>query len=746
MRRLIGSLLTAIGLGACGILAPLPPPANLDQRLSALPTQGMPLRAPVTIRWDDHQIPFIEAEHDDDLAFAIGIVQAHLRLGLMEFLRHASQGRLAEIGGPLVADIDHALRIVDFGKAAPEIVRNMPEDTRRWLDHFVRGVNFYVAHSRELPHEYKVMGIEPAPWTAEDVITAGRLASADVNWFIWFSLLKQRKREDWPRLWAQLVAEGSASFPSYAADRSSRQALFQDLLGGFSRSGSNSVAVAGWRSASGSALLASDPHLGVSQPNLWIIIGYRSPSYHAVGLMPPALPFIALGRNPDVAWGGTNLRAASSDLFDLSGQNGDVFRERVEQIKVRWWFDRTEKIRETPHGPVISDAGLLDLGPGGPFALRWVGHDASDELTAMLGVSRARNWEQFRTALEPFAVSAQNMVYADRHGNIGLHLAARLPKRPASTPSDAVLPPDALRHWQNQVNGRVLPSSYNPPAGLLATGNNRGAESPVPVGYFFSPNDRVVRMGELLRDNQRVTLQDLAILQRDVREESSVLVRDAIVARVDPAWLSPDEQLIIEELRRWDGRYETDSKEAVTFMAFATVFASRFLTAEQLAAYEAAGRLGTLLAKDIAVAPAASLRQPMKEAAAAAKQRRGKFATWGDMHRLSLSHTLGMIPVLGRRFVFGDIPVAGSSQTINKTAHALTDRRHTTRYGSNARHISDLANPDENYFVLLGGQDGWMSSSTFLDQVPLWQRGEYVKVPLDPDRAPSFRHRTVLRP
>ena len=65
-----------------------------------------------------------------------------------------------------------------------------------------------------------------------------------------------------------------------------------------------------------------------------------------------------------------------------------------------------------------------------------------------------------------------------------------------------------------------------------------------------------------------------------------------------------------------------------------------------------------------------------------------------------------------------------------KTAHGATNERHYARYGSQARHISDLSDPDANHFVLLGGQDGWFNSSTFLDQLPLWLQGTYIQLPL----------------
>jgi len=37
---------------------------------------------------------------------------------------------------------------------------------------------------------------------------------------------------------------------------------------------------------------------------------------------------------------------------------------------------------------------------------------------------------------------------------------------------------------------------------------------------------------------------------------------------------------------------------------------------------------------------------------------------------------------------------------------------------------------DENYFLLFGGNDGWLGSENFADQVPLWQQGKYIRMPL----------------
>ena len=133
IRSTIGSALIGGLVAGCAFLAPLPKPTTVEQRLAAFPAAGLPLRGRVTVHWDRHQIPFIEAEHDEDAAFALGLVHAHLRLGQMETFRRIAQGRIAEMGGPLATDIDHSLRIIDFGRAAAAIEAALPPETRTWL-------------------------------------------------------------------------------------------------------------------------------------------------------------------------------------------------------------------------------------------------------------------------------------------------------------------------------------------------------------------------------------------------------------------------------------------------------------------------------------------------------------------------------------------------------------------------------------------------------------------------------------
>lgn len=740
MRLLVSLALTTL-LAGCALLRPLPEETSVDERLKAFPTTGLPLQGQVQVRWDDHQIPFIEAEHDDDAAFALGLVHAHLRLGQMAMYRKIAQGRIAEMGGPLAADIDHGLRILDFGKAAAETEAGMSPEARRWMERFVEGVNLYQDRLEVLPYEYRALGLEREPWTVQDLLAFGRLSGTDVTWLVWFNLLQLRQRDDWPELWARLIDTGGRSQPSFAMGAGGGD--LAAILETVARSGSNSIAIAPERTTTGGAIIASDPHLGLNLPNTWILAGLKSPSYHVVGMMVPGLPVFAIGRNADIAWGGTNMRSAASDLVDLSAVARSEISERRETIRVRGWLDREIVVRESRWGPVISDAPQFeDLGLP-PLALRWTGHRPSDEISAMLAVSRAGSFDEFRQAFADFSLPAQNMIYADARGNIGQLMAVQLPARGDGAPADMLTPPQASdAAWSRILGSLELPFAYNPEKGFLASANNRPTDAAdIRIGYFFSPSDRVTRMAELVEAGGGMSLEGAQALQQDVAMPSSMVLRDAFLAAlgaagIDPraAGLSAEESATLELMAGWDGRYDQASRGAVTFEIFraelTTAFYKQTLGEDDWQAFADVGDIRTLLAADLAEADPAALRPLLRQSLAAAAGKTRDFAGWGGMHRLMLRHPLAFLPLIGGRFAFADLPAAGSSETLMKTAHGLTSERHRVRYGSNSRHVSDMTDPDRNLFVLLGGQDGWLNSSTFLDQVPLWRDGEYIELPL----------------
>lgn len=690
-------------------------PSTLQQRLATFPTAGLAVSHPVRIRWNEHAVPYIEAETDADAAYALGMVQAHLRVAQLQIMKRVAQGRVSEMLGPFTIELDHALRLLDLTGAAIKCEGALPASTRAWIEPFVRGLNDYQSRAQPRPREFLWLGLRLEPWTLIDVLTLGRLAGADVNWGGYLPLLKARGKPGFAEFWRRLRIVGGT--------------LSSSLLGRglthVARAGSNSVAIAASRSANGAPLMANDPHLGQSLPNFWLLAGLRCPSYRMVGLMPVGLPFVGVGAGAHCAWGGTNMRAASSDLVDVSGLADAEIETRETLIRVRGLGTRRRRIRHTRFGPILNDAKILKVA-GGPVALRWIGQDPSDETGAFLAAARARNGDEFRAAFDSFGVCAQNILLASRDGHIGHVYAAHLPRRTGWPDETPVLSTEqAEAAWRERWSAATLPLTLDPACGYRVSANDRPQFTDSPLGFFFSEGDRAARLAQLA-DRTNLKLEDLAALQRDTLTPGAARLAQGLADMLDQAGV---DRGLIDLLRSWDGDYAADASAPVAFEALIGALARR------LAAGDASmdgewGRYTRLLLGDLEALPADARKTLLRAATADAQKARRRYPTWGAMHRLRITHLMGLVPMLGQAWTVAEWGAGGSRETPMKNAHGVVRGRHLVEYGAQARHLSDLSDLDANHFVLLGGNDGWIDSAQYVDQLPLWREGRYIRMPL----------------
>ncbi|MEM8757379.1 MAG: penicillin acylase family protein [Planctomycetota bacterium] len=742
-----GVLLAGVGVAllSCALTPPRVGSVDGVSRLNSVDGSWPGLGAAVRIGWDEHLIPSIEAESAADAAYAIGVVHAHLRLVQMELFRKISQGRISEVAGPPTVEIDAAIRAVDLGRAAEAIEAGLDARTREWIEAYVAGINAYRERMDRRPSDARVLGIGlREPWTVRDVLTFGRLASVDVNWGRWITLAGLRDEAGAEDFTARLWRFSDAGVSSFGAGEPHRL----DVLTDVGRSGSNAFVVSGSRSSSGGALVASDPHLGLSQPNTWCIVGYRTPGSSVVGLTIPGLPFVLVGRNERVAWTGTNMQGSSSVLYRLP-EGWEAESTRTEPIGVRFWFDAERSVRESAFGPVITDAELLSSLDDGDVALRWRGHTASDEFGSFLRASLATDWDGFRGAFSGYAAGGQNLLYGDSAGNIGQLMAIEaVPAAAAASRIGVVDAGDRAYAWSEGVPSDELPTGFNPESGVLVSANNVPTPMEPPLVAQGNANDRVLRMQGLLGQAGPLSLDDLAAVQRDVYSEPSHRVAARLVELGAGVASGSAAAGLRDELAAWDGAYERESRGALVYQVVLAalidpLYADRYGEGI-LRVLRSAGYLHDFVREDLAGDGAAGLVALAFESAVDDAPA-GKV--WGAIHELPLAHPIGLVPVLGRGYVFDRLAYRGSTTVVAKAAHSVTSGKHTPRFGANSRMLIDMGTQDDNRVVLLGGQDGWIGSDRMLDMVPLWSGGRYVPLPLTREGQASRRVReTVLEP
>jgi penicillin amidase len=335
------------------------------------------------------------------------------------------------------------------------------------------------------------------------------------------------------------------------------------------------------------------------------------------------------------------------------------------------------------------------------------------------------------------------MNFASISGGVAQFTAAQLPQRDDPFPADIVAAADG---WESLLDAWQLPAGIDPARGFIASANARPNENRPVIGFLFSPPARRDRISELLKQNSQIGIADMIRIQRDVHRNSALAERDCLLAWAAEAKIAAQTGPLAA-IPNWNGDYDADSKGALAFELLFYHLACALVIKRKRRAYAAAWANRELIWSDIRESYPEPRAAAMRTAVRRAARDFRPGATWGSRHRIRLAHMLGAIPSAGRRWRALDIPASGTSETIMKTAHPMTNRRHAARYGSVARHISDMADPDANFFALLGGNDGWLGSTTAIDQAALWQAGEYICVPLSPETVrTTFAHQTVLTP
>lgn len=99
------------------------------------------LKDKVTVCRDAYGIPFLEAKNMEDMAMAVGYVHASDRLTQMMGLKLVSEGRLAEMAGPAVVDLDIYMRAMNIRRAAEDLYKNITPENRALLERYCDGIN-----------------------------------------------------------------------------------------------------------------------------------------------------------------------------------------------------------------------------------------------------------------------------------------------------------------------------------------------------------------------------------------------------------------------------------------------------------------------------------------------------------------------------------------------------------------------------------------------------------------------------
>ncbi|MEO8249992.1 MAG: penicillin acylase family protein, partial [Burkholderiales bacterium] len=374
---------------------------------------------------------------------------------------------------------------------------------------------------------------------------------------------------------------------------------------------------------------------------------------------------------------------------------------------------------------------------------------------------RARNWDQFRAAMNRWGAPGENQVFADAGGNIGWVPGGLTPIRPnwdGLTP----VPGDGRYEWSGYRHGDELPREFNPARGYIVTANENNIPPGHPaaakgIGYEWADSARSRRLKALFEQKAAAgvpfSLADSEAMQNDIvsTQAQRMLKVLAPLNSADPQ-VAPALQL----LKNWDGTIDKDSPAAALY----EVWSSKFLRAAvlkaalgdagaKLAAPGDASRVLALIENPIPWMPPAErdalMLQSLKSATAELQTKLGADMTqwkWGTLHRAEFRHRFADIvdPATRKQLDVGDWPMSGSAFTPMAASFRASDWHLTS--GASFRMVLDVGNWDASRFINTPGQSGDPASPHYRDLAPLWLAGKYV--PLVYSRA-AVERETVKR-
>lgn len=761
---------------------------NYDGTVARLPIKGE-----VEILRDRFGIPHIYAKNEHDTLFAQGYVHAQDRLWQMEMNRRLADGRLSEIAGPELVDIDYWVRILGIDKLRCGLAESLDSKSLSLAKSYVKGINEYIKQAgEELPLEFQSIRLTPKRWKVEDVFSIVALNAFFLETNLRQELLAIMARKNVDAAGWALIYPSSPD-EELAEDKYYDQ--FRDLkigeitpaaLAFYSPSskfkpggGSNNWVVA--KSKYGKPMLANDPHLGLMLPPVWYFCHLNNPVTNVAGSSMAGVPGIVIGHNEKVAWGLTNVMADIIDLYVLRVDRNDPTRYLVgdeyfpmERIKTTFGLPKgkseTRTIYETRFGPVISE---VKEGVDAVVALKWLGGLSASQIgdrsyRGMLGLNKANNVDEAIAAAGEFKLIIQNLVMADIDGNIAWHPMGAIPKRKGYS---GRLPADGSSgkmDWDGFIPYNQRPSKVNPPEGWIATANQNTHENNYPHKFthgWCAPY-RHERISQLLQKYQDPTIEDFQMMQMD---DYSLQANRLLPRLFNYSITGEKAKEALEHLKRWNREIEPDSAGALVFKVFLTTWAKELLGDELgdgLQIYYA-NFSGPMLLHDTILDDPKSpfwdrIDTPEKETPEMilAEALSGTIDwiekefgpdrerwRWGGVHAYFWNHPGAESKMEKKLLSRGPFGAPGDGFTINAAGFNPAKGGYGVQCIPSMRMIVPLDNLDRTMIVGPMGQSGQPGHPHYDDLLPFYLKGEAVPFPFTREAVETLTiSRLILKP
>ncbi|MGV6830532.1 MAG: penicillin acylase family protein [bacterium] len=723
------------------------------------------LEAEVTVHYDEQLIPHVFAQNEHDLYKAQGYLTAKHRLWQVEFQTYAAAGRLSEIVGANAINYDRSERRRGMGHGADQAIAFMEKhdtETLRFVQDYADGVNAYIDQldPKDYPVEYKLLDYAPEAWTPKKtalllMYMTKMLAGYDDD-LEYTNTLREIGKENFDLLFPDffditdpvIPKETDWSFidvPQTEAPMS--EAVLDTITASLDKpnpdNGSNNWAVSGAKSTTGNPILANDPHLGLNLPSIWFVMQLSTPDHNAFGATIPGALGVISGFNQHIAWGETNATRDVIDWYKIEfnedrtkykydGQWKDV-NIRVEEIKVKGQEAYIDTVLYTHHGPVVFDKNFRSDNERAGYAMRWIGHDGGNNQKTFIELNKAKNYNDYVSALKYWNAPAQNFVFASTEGDIALWIQGKFANKWEGQGKFLMDGSKPENDWQSYIPQEFNAHTKNPERGFVSSANQHPVDENYPY-YVFNDGYETYRnrvINDYFNSKDQFSVADFKALHNNNYNLKASELVPYMLANMDASSLTAEEKVIYDEMKAWKFNNDLDEvgpsiwrqwygklydmvwdefeSGAVSMTSPYTYQTIQLLKNngdhEYMDLLETEDKKET--AKDLFLLSFQKAAARLQEI----KEEEGDY-TWVNYKGTFVGHLLQALPAFSRF----DVPIGGDRNIVNATSE---------NHGPSWRMIVEMTSPPTALGIYPGGQSGNPGSKYYDNFIDDWAAGEY---------------------
>jgi acyl-homoserine-lactone acylase len=539
---------------------------HLDCLLFTIHSQAQINPSKIDIIRDKYGVPHIFGKTDPEVAYGLAWAHAEDDFETIQQSLMAGKAMLAQYQGKKGASIDYIVHLLRI----PELVEERYEtdlapDFKKLLEGYSAGLNAYAAkHPKEVLLK-KIFPVTPKDMVQYSVLQLCVLSGAD----------------------KALAAIFGGTVP---------------LLENYKTQGSNAFAFNSNKTTDGKVYLAINAHQPLEGPVAFYEAHLSSEEgWNILGANFPGAPSILHGVNEHLGWAHTVNDPDKLDVYQLEINQDkktqykfdgkwETLEEKVAPLKVKiagLKINIKKKAYWSKYGPtIITDRGT--------FSIRMPAQMDIRGLEQWYRFNKAKNFTEFKAALNMKAIPGYNIVYADKYDTIYYISNGRIPVRDKNYNWKITLPGNTSATLWNQLHPiDALPQVLQPKSGFVYNTNHspfhstEGSENPrvtdITMGYETLENNRSKRFEEMLKPLNKVNYEDFKRIKFSRQFPSNFYFPYTIdtLFMLDESKYTDIADLILN-LKSWDKIANAESIGAGTFfMVTHTVYDNRALYLKQ---------------------------------------------------------------------------------------------------------------------------------------------------------------------